>query len=206
MKILHENTLNIQNLFLEISSGKTFIYPTETCYGLGCDAANFEAVEKVFDIKGREKEKPCILLFRDIEMLRQYAVFDQILEEKISLYWPGALTILLKVLADTNLSPLLIPKNKKISCRISSHPFLQKLFEYCNTPIVSTSANFSGQPSLYEFSKIKEAFQFQKNAPDICVDGGDLPLCPPSTVIDIVDGKVQILRQGSISIKDGTLL
>lgn len=202
MKILQKNTINISDLAQEISSGKTFIYPTETCYGLGSDATNHEAVEKVFEIKGREKEKPCILLFRDILMLRQYAVFDQNLESRLVSYWPGALTVLLPILPHTNLSPLLIPQNQKISCRISSHPFLQKLFEYCNTPIISTSANFSGQPSIYEFSKIKEAFLFQKNAPDICIDAGDLPFCPASTIIEIKDGKIEIHRQGNVYIEE----
>lgn len=181
-----------------LKEGGTFIYPTETCYGLGCDATNSEAVEKIFKIKNRPKEKPCIVLFKDVFLLKQYAVLDSFTENLVQSYWPGALTVLLPVQSNTRLSPYIIPETNKISCRISPHPFIQKLFENFDSPLVSTSANLAGEPNIYDSKEIVKNFSSKEHAPDIFIDAGDLPFNPPSTLIEIRNEKIYVLRQGSI--------
>jgi L-threonylcarbamoyladenylate synthase len=198
MDIQPFKTINFLKLVDQIALGALCIYPTETCYGIGCDVKNHKAVEKIFEIKGRSKEKPCILLFRDMSMLSKYVVIPKNFEKIFLKYWPGPLTVLLEVLEKSNISPLLVPETRKISCRISSHPFIQRLFEYCDVPLLSTSANFSGDPNIYTSKEILEKFSSKKLSPDIFVDAGDLALNPPSTIIEIKDGQVEILRQGSI--------
>lgn len=201
MKKISDSDVNFQQLTSEIEKGTVFIYPTETCYGVGCDGLDDTAVEKVFAIKKRDPQKPCILLFKDIDMLRRYAFLESEVEEKIKPYWPGALTVTLPAQSDTSLSPLVVSSTGKIACRISPHPFIQKLFETLSRPLVSTSANLAGEPAIYTSEEIIKTFgQGDKNSPDIFVDAGNLPLTPPSTIIDIEGNKITVIRQGEVKI------
>jgi len=200
MKIIPQAQVPMSEIADALGRGQTLIYPTETCYGLGCSATESISVQKIFEIKNRPQEKICIILFRDIDHLRKYALLDPATEEKVAPYWPGPLTVRLPVKENTGISPLIISPEGTISCRISPHPFIQELFQSFDGPLVSTSANISGEPSIYTREKILESFLAKPIAPDIFIDGGNLPLNPPSTVIEVKDGKVTILRQGSITI------
>ncbi len=202
MHVISESQVDFAGLTSALKAGATFVYPTETCYGIGCDATCFDAVERVFELKDRPKGKPCILLFKDIEMLKHYAVLDSFTENLLQVYWPGALTVLLPVQPKVNISPLIIPDTGKISCRISPHPFIQKLFEHFDSPLVSTSANVSGEPTIYESQKVLETFLNKEKTADIFVDAGDLPFTLPSTVIEIKNNKVQVFRQGGVRIDE----
>ncbi len=201
MKKIFETEVEMNMLTSEVESGKVCIYPTETCYGIGCDALDNMAVQKVFAIKKRDPQKPCILLFKDIEMLKQYAVLNPDVEQKIKPYWPGALTVTLPVQKDTHLSHLVISSLEKIACRISPHPFIQRLFETLSHPLVSTSANLAGLPAIYTSEEIVQTFgNGNENSPDFFIDAGNLPLTPPSTIIDIEGNIITVIRQGDIKI------
>lgn len=200
MKKIFEPDVNFGEVNATLQSGTVLIYPTETCYGIGCDSTVQTAVEKVFAIKGRDTQKPCILLFSDLEMLRKYAQFDPVIEQKVFPHWPGALTVLLPAKENTDLSPLVISSEGKIACRISPYPFIRKLFETFDHPLVSTSANLSGAANIYEASEIEHVFEGREISADIFIDAGDLPVCPPSTLIEIKNGVVTVLRQGTITL------
>ena len=93
--------LTEQNLFEAVEylkAGKTIVFPTETSYGLGCDAANQEAVNKIFKIKGRKSDKPLLVVVPTIEMAKKYLVWNNLLEDLASRYWPGPLTLVGKYL------------------------------------------------------------------------------------------------------------
>ena len=76
-----------------LKSGKTVIFPTETCYGLGCDATNQSAVDRIFQIKGRRQDKPLLIVVPNVEMAKEYLEWTLLLEELAIKHWPGALTI-----------------------------------------------------------------------------------------------------------------
>lgn len=202
MQVISESQVDFDSLVSALKAGVTFVYPTETCYGLGCDATNFEAVEKVFEIKNRPKDKVSIVLFKNIEHLKQYVYIDTYTEQKVTPHWPGALTVRLPLKENTDIAALLVSPEHTISCRISPHSFIQKLFEYFDNPLVSTSANVSGEPAIYESQKVLESFLKKEIAPDTFIDAGDLALTPPSTVIEIKDGKIEVFRQGSVIIEE----
>jgi len=79
-----------------LKNGKTIIFPTETSYGLGCDATNQEAVDKIFKIKGRRGDKPLLVVVPTVEMAREWLEWTPLVEKLAEKYWPGALTIVSK--------------------------------------------------------------------------------------------------------------
>ncbi len=199
----------MQHIFLEdcnlevlvdlLTQGKTLVYPTETCYGLGCDPSNSLAVEKIFHIKKRPENKPMLLVFPNIEMLKKYIVWDTTLE-KLSSYWPGPLTVVAQVLAGAPLAPALTQINHTVAVRVSSYPFVAELTALFGGPLVSTSANIAGEPNPYTATEIVDRFNKEKIFPDIIIDAGTLPPNPPSTLIQVDHGTVTVLRQGSIQV------
>lgn len=161
-----------------LRQGGIIIYPTETCYGMGCDFRNEKAKERIYRIKSRGKQKPLPTIVRDISVARRYAKVPAIVEKLISTFYPRPLTC---VVSD------------EFAFRISSHPWVKKLVEKFRHPLVSTSANVSGAGEIYEISKIKKLFGRRV---DLIVDGGNLVRRPPSTVLDV--RTFTVLREGEI--------
>ena len=90
MNILTE--CNLAQLVVDLQNGKTVVFPTETSYGLGCDATNQEAVDRIFKIKGRKSDKPLLVVVPNVEMAKRYLVWNELLEKIAKKYWPGSLT------------------------------------------------------------------------------------------------------------------
>jgi tRNA threonylcarbamoyl adenosine modification protein (Sua5/YciO/YrdC/YwlC family) len=183
-----------------IRNGGTVVYPTETCYGLGCDAFNVAAVKKVFSIKEREPGKPVLVLVADAEQAQLYVAWSDALEKITRMHWPGPLT----VVADAR-NPGLWPRDVigpdgTIALRVSSHPIAGALVKKIKTPLVSTSANRSGQKNNYSPAEIFSTIGQDLLQPDILIDGGTLLVQPPSTIVRVCDSSVTVIRQGSIII------
>lgn len=143
-----------------LRQGKTLIYPTDTIWGIGCNALDPSAIGKVKHIKGRQEGKSFILLMKDLTMLRTYVpiVPPQALS-LLSLYEAKQIPVTI-LYPDPERLPLQdLSANNYIGIRIvSSNTFLQRIFECFPYPIVSSSANFSGQPSPGNFSEIDPKF------------------------------------------------
>ncbi len=167
------------------------IYPTETCYGIGCSALDKEEVKKIFELKKRPKDKPFIVLVDSIDMLKKIAKVNKTALELAKKYWPGPLSI---VLPKKRVIPNEVSKDY-IACRISSNKSANRIIKKINAPLISTSANISGKPSPYSINEIDESLI--KGADEI-IDKGELPKNPPSTVVKINGKKIIILRNGSI--------
>lgn len=124
--------------------GGTILYPTDTIWGIGCDATHADAVRKIFEIKQRDDSKSMLVLVHSIEMLKRYlrvipAQAIELLnkaEKPTTIIYPGA----------RGLAGNLIADDGSVGIRITSDPFCQKLIECADRPIVSTSANLSGEP------------------------------------------------------------
>ncbi len=142
-----------------VMSGGTILYPTDTIWGIGCDATNPEAVQRIFGIKRRSDSKSMLVLMPGTEMLDSYlqAVPGKALEiirtatKPTTIIYPGA----------KNLAIGLVAEDGSVGIRITSDPFCLKLMELTGFPIVSTSANTSGQPSPDTFSAIESILREQ---------------------------------------------
>src|SRR3989338_2395240 len=170
-----------------IRNGGIVAHPTETCYGLACDLTNTEAVGKLFRLKERPAQKLVSTLFASVDAAKKYVEWNAKAEELAEKYLPGPLTIIL---------PLKVPLHgwATLGVRISSSPFVQKLVKLAGVPLSTTSANIHGQPNPYSSADIVKQFSEKSIQPDLILDGGELPVSPPSTVVEIKGDKVSVLR------------
>jgi L-threonylcarbamoyladenylate synthase len=181
-----------------LRNGGLIGYPTETVYGLGADAYNEEALERLFNIKGREMGKPISLLVGNVGMLEEVTCrIPPLAMSLIQGYWPGALTIIFE--SSKTCPPILTANSGKVGVRISPHRIAQKLVEALKRPITSTSANLSGMPSL---SDPLEVYRVFRGRIDLIIDGGKTEGEGESTVIDVTVSPPVVLREGTVRLKD----
>ena len=172
-----------------IAEGGVVIYPTETVYGLGGDAFNPSVAERIREIKKRKDEKFIILVgsFEDIWEISEEV--SPIAERLIETFWPGPLTLIFPVRKS-----FFKFFGRTVAIRISPHPVVKKILGFINVPLISTSANISGEKPISSLAEVKNLFGKKVDA---IVEGepwGELP----STIYD-PDSDI-IIREGSISI------
>lgn len=199
MQIIKQSEVKINEIVEALKQGKVIVYPTETCYGLGCDATNSEAVKKIFNIKQRQENKSVLVLVSGIDMIKKYVQWTPMLDDLAHKYWPGPLTIVAKLKsADNDLAAGVIGENNTLAFRVTDHYFAHDLVKQLNLPLVSTSANIAAQSNPYEIENVLKMFGDKNNQPDIVIDGGSLPYRNPSTIVQVADEKIEILRQGEL--------
>lgn len=184
-----------------LESGDIIVYPTETCYGIGCDATDEGAVSRIFDIKKREAEKSVLVVMPDIEMVKEYIVWNDTVDKLARTYWPGPLTIIGELLPDAYLADGVVADDGTVACRVSSHPFVYELTASLGRPIVSTSANISHMESPYDSEVVRAMYEHEDLKPDMLIDAGVLPDQSPSTIVRVNNGAIEVLRQGSLIIE-----
>ncbi|MBI2075868.1 MAG: threonylcarbamoyl-AMP synthase [Candidatus Aenigmarchaeota archaeon] len=175
-----------------LKKGGIIIYPTETSYGIGADAANSDAIKKIFRIKIREKGKQISIIVSSLSMAKEYAVIGILTKKLAQKFMPGPLTLISK---KKNL-PGILSKNT-IAWRIPSHAFALALVKKFGKPITATSANKSGKPQMYKINNVIKSFP---GSVDLIIDAGNLPRQRPSTIFDTINQK--IVRKGPIKEKD----
>ena len=178
-----------------IENGGIIVFPTDTVYGIGCNPYDANAVKKIYEIKSREKIKSLPVLASSIEIVKQISTIDEFTEKIIKKYWPGPLTLILK-LKDKNLKKSLNLEDK-IAVRIPNSVCTLKLLNKCNL-IVGTSANVSGDSS---FTNPQECMKNVKNY-DVFVDGGTITSKGESTIIEIENEKIHVIREGALKKED----
>ncbi len=185
-----------------LRNGAILIYPTETCYGLGGDATNPEVVEKIYKIKQRREEKPFLVVVSDVAMAMEYLEWSARLDEIASRYWPGALTVVGTGNGErgTGLASGVIAPDGTIAVRVTAHPVAAGLARALGGPLISTSANISGQDPSYSAEEVIKMFVNRPNQPDVLIDCGVLPQNPPTTIVRVVGKKIEVLRKGGVEV------
>ena len=176
-----------------LQKGGVIAFPTDTVYGLGADAINATAVERIYEVKNRPKHQQLPLLIADVERLITLA--DPIPEIAWFLarrFWPGGLTL---VLPKTNSFPVYLAPGSTIAVRIPNHPVCLALIQHLGNPLIGTSANISGQPAALT---AEEVGQQLGGKIDFIINGGKCPGGKESTVVDVTRESPIILRQGII--------
>ena len=177
-----------------LRSGGLVVYPTETFYALGVMPEIAEAVEMVFEKKGRDFTKPLPLIASDREaVLSAASEWPEPAEALARVFWPGPLTIVIQ--ASASLPPVLHAGTGKIAIRVSSHPVASLLARAAGGLIVSTSANRAGElPPSSPGAVARELLQ----SVDAFIDGGDLPGGLPSSIVDVTVRPAVLIRAGKI--------
>lgn len=176
-----------------IRKGGLVVYPTESCYGLGCNALDEAAVRRVFAVKRRPIGSPLPIIVSDIKMWEKCAFMDERALKLIRQFLPGPLTIALgkKPIISDVLNP------RAIAARIPSHPVALSLVKVTGVPITATSANLSEKPPHYT---VRQALKDLNNKVDMVLDADRLPRRKLSTIIDFTLGPIpKITRVGAIS-------
>ncbi len=175
-------------------AGGVIAYPTETFYGLGVDPFNIEAVKRLFQLKGRPAKSPISLIIKDRPMLNKLVEgVPPVAERLIKEFWPGPLTIIFR--AKTVLPAELLANTGKVGVRISSNPVARRLVEALDSPITATSANPSGKEPPRRPSEVIGYFN---GSIEMLIDGGELSGRYGSTIVDITENRIEILREGEI--------
>ncbi len=185
---------NLEKLVLvaidALKNGKVIVCPTDTVYGLLGDAENKKAVEKIFRIKHRKKEKPLGIFAKDLAMAKKLAKVQPLQEKYLKKVWPGKVTAVLQVKKEF---PRGVGTKKTIGIRVPKYHFLDILFEKFNHAIAQTSVNISDTPPLQKVEDMVRVFEKRKWKPDLIFDAGMLS-SRSSKVIDMTTEKRKILR------------
>ncbi|KAB1186907.1 MULTISPECIES: L-threonylcarbamoyladenylate synthase [Haloferax] len=174
-----------------IRRGEAVVYPTETVYGMGADATDPAAVERVFDIKGRDRSKPLSAGFPDVDSALDYVVADDREEAFMRRFLPGPVTVVVE--RRESLPDVLVAGRDRVGVRVPDHDLARRLFRAAETPVTATSANRSGTGSITHPSQLSDEI---REAVAVVLDGGTTP-GTESTVVD--PGRGVIHRRGAMA-------
>ena len=175
-----------------IETGGIVVYPTDTVYGIGCDPYYSDAINRIYEIKKRDKTKLFPILGYSKQVLENIVEFNEMANTIAKKFWPGQLTIILpikdeKLHGDTN-------NVESIGVRVPNNQCVLSLLKECKL-IIGTSANISGKEAITDPNKFDE---FNQDF-DIFLDGGKIQSSGASTIIEIKNDELKIIRKGSIS-------
>ena len=183
-----------------LSSGKVLAIKTDTVYGLICDAYNKYATDKIYRVKQREAKKPLSIFVKSKDDVEKY-VDKNVLTDKVfnimKMYWPGALTIVLK--KKNELLDNITCGLDSIGIRMPNDTLLLSVLNKIDFPLAQTSCNLSGEKEYKDIHTIDEKFG---NEIDYIIDGGEILQHVASTVIKVDNDHIKILRQGVIKIDE----
>lgn len=198
-KYLKEQDLNNSDI-VEISDalkhGKLVVFPTDTVYGIGTNAYDYEACKRIYEVKGRPMYKPLIVLISDISMLEKLVDCISPIEQKlIDAFWPGPLTINFKKKLGV-LPDIVSSKDQYVTIRLINNGIAYNLIKMSGVPLVAPSANLSGSITG---TKIKNIIDELGGKVDYILDFGDVESGSVSTIVQADGDKVIVIREGKIT-------
>ncbi len=178
-----------------LKKGGTVAFPTETVYGLGANALDEDAVNRIFAAKGRPSDNPLIVHIWNINQINELVseipdIFFKLAEK----FWPGPLTLVMK--KSSWIPELVTAGLDTVGIRMPNHPAALLLLKYADIPVAAPSANISGSPSP---TRVEHVINDLNNKVDVIIDGGDCAVGLESTVLDITGNEPVILRPGGVT-------
>jgi L-threonylcarbamoyladenylate synthase len=183
-----------------LQRGKVICFATDTVYGLAVDATNSKAVERLYQLKNREKNKPIAIFLKDLESAKKIFVFNDLAHEIAYKFMPGAITVILKT---TNFAKKILAKNLNnnddnfIGFRIIDSFFVRKLFEKYNGILAVSSANKASENPCTSAILVKKKLANL----DLLISGKKTSKIS-STIVKIDDNKLTLIRQGKLTLKE----
>ena len=180
-----------------ISEGGVIAFRTDTVYGLGADPFAATAVARIKALKGREENKPILLLIADASMAERFiADRSQQFEEVARKFWPGPLTIVGRAVA--NMPPEITAGTGTVGVRVPADASVRDLLRECGGALTATSANPAGSEPARSAEEVREYFGDQI---DLILDGGEVTANEPSTVVDVTSTPMRIIRKGAADLR-----
>jgi L-threonylcarbamoyladenylate synthase len=176
-----------------LSDGGIIVFPTDTVYGIGCNPYYDESVERIFQIKDRSEDKPLPVMGYSISDIEKLVHMSPLAKSLAQYFWPGALTIV-SPCKDNNISRRVMAGGDNLAVRIPGNRCTQSLLRFCKY-LIGTSANVSGRkPCTSSYEVLSSGL----SGFDLVLDGGALGGGIESTIIEVMDSNVRILREGVI--------
>lgn len=177
-----------------LKNGDIVSLPTETVYSLSANACDDDAIEKIYNIKGRRKDNPLALFIGNLGQARDLVYFNPYAEMLAEAFFPGPISLILKKRLGINISKFVNEGIDTLSVRMPNHRQTLDVLNYVTFPVVGTSANPSGLPPAVDAAGVRKYF------PGVnVVDGGVSDIGIASTIIDLSVVMPRILRQGSVT-------
>lgn len=186
---------DMQDVVDILRNGGIVVFPTDTVWGVGAAINSPEGINKLYQIKRRDPQKPTGIFVGDLQMAREYGQLNSTATELVQKYWPGQLSVVVRA-TDKVPNSIQGPEGT-VSLRMPNHPTTAHLLLLLGVPLVQTSANFADQPTPSSFEEIDPSFL---KIVDHVIEGG----CAnelPSTIVDATTEPVRVLRQGPIHIQ-----
>ncbi len=187
-----------------LEKGGLIVYPTDTLYGLGADAYNRRAVNKLFSVKKRDMRKPVSIMMPDIQLIREtFGIYPESIAGELEAVFPGAVTAVIENRLQKKI-PILERHdrpgsyNEKVGVRIPDHLFCNRLSAFFSAPITSTSANISGEKNPYD---VKDVIGQLGSTVDMIIDAGPIAPSRGSSIIDFTNTPYLLLREGDLSLE-----
>jgi L-threonylcarbamoyladenylate synthase len=181
-----------------LESGGIVLYPTDTTYALAANALDVNAVDRIFQVKGRDYSKPIHVVVRDMEQAAQYVEVNQNARRIAAQFLPGGLTIVLPLKPNSAIPSLLVAGAGTLGIRIPKQPVSEALSRAIDFPTTTTSANRSGMPNTYTIEAVAQQLGTDFNQIDLALDAGQIDGDGVSTVIAIAGDAVTLIREGVI--------
>jgi L-threonylcarbamoyladenylate synthase len=183
----------VDEIIAVLKAGDLVVFPTDTLYGIGADPFNESSVKKVYIAKNRPFDMPLSLAVSNEKMMESVAVLNDNARKIIRRFLPGPLTVMLT--KKPSIPDILTSGSNQVGIRIPDHPFAIRLIDRFG-PITATSANLHSHPDPVEASVAQKDL---KGHVALCVDCGKTKYAEPSTIVDISDGAVEVIRKGVIT-------
>lgn len=189
------NNSKIIEVATALKNGKLVVFPTDTVYGIGTNAYNESACERIYEVKGRPMYKPLVVLISNISMLNEMVDSISLAEQKlIDAFWPGPLTIKFKK-KEGILPSIISAGDEYIRARLIGDGLLHDLIQTASVPVVAPSANLSGSLTG---TKIENIMNELGDKVDYILDCGDIESDVASTIVQVEEEKVIVIREGKI--------
>ena len=193
--LIHINSQNPQPRLISqavsvLREGGVIVYPTDTIYGIGCDIMNKKAIEKIYRIKGRDKNKPFSFICSDLKNISDYAKVSNYAYKTMKRLLPGPYTFILE--GSRMVPKIMLTKRKTAGIRVPDHAICLNLVQELGHPIISTSASMPDGEIFMDPSLLHD--YFGSNI-DLVIDGGPVS-DNPSSVVSLIDDTPEIIREG----------
>jgi L-threonylcarbamoyladenylate synthase len=201
-RIFENTTEDLKAAAQLIKAGETAIFPTETVYGLGANALESKAVEKIFQAKGRPSDNPLICHLASADDAEKYCIVNEMYKKLAARFMPGPITVILPKKYNENGEPI-VPDTTtggldSVAVRVPSNRIARKLIEKSGLPIAAPSANISGSPSP---TTLRHVLEDMYGRVDCIIDGGDSEIGLESTIVMPKEDKIYLLRPGAVTIE-----
>lgn len=198
LSITHTNPKILASL---LKQGKIISFQTDTLFSLSADATNNQAIEKIYTIKNRDFNKPLPIFVSSIEIAEEIVILSPLAKKIANKFWPGALTIVLPIKNPSLLSNRIVASNNSIAIRIPRAPALLDTINILQRPLTATSANISNTQNIADAQEILSLSPYIDVVTFDSTYASPLSLIP-STIIKITDNKLDIIREGAISVEN----